>query len=248
MPLGAPVDQRPAGEAGGATLRRVLIVALVWLFGFAVPGVVHAQEAAIEGAVTDTTGFVLPGVAVEARSVETGGPAAVAFTDGAGLFSISGRVPGTYNVTFTLPGFQTNGRRGVAVGAGATVTLQVELAVQLEERVVVVGSRARPRSVTQSPVPIDAIPFRDVVSQGATSLDYQLRTLVPSFNVATHPISGAASLVRPASLRNRAHDHQWQAPAPVGDPRLVRWRNGRHAGSGYLDHSGDRTTPGGGAA
>ena len=30
---------------------------------------------------------------------------------------------------------------------------------------------------------------------------------MPSFNVATHPISGAASLVRPASLRNLAHDH-----------------------------------------
>ena len=45
------------------------------------------------------------------------------------------------------------------------------------------------------------------MSQGATTLDYRLRTLVPSFNVATHPISGAASLVRPASLRNLAHDH-----------------------------------------
>ena len=34
-----------------------------------------------------------------------------------------------------------------------------------------------------------------------------MRNLVPSFNVATHPTSGAASLVRPASLRNLAHDH-----------------------------------------
>ena len=56
-------------------------------------------------------------------------------------------------------------------------------------------------------MPIDAIPFRDVASQDAAPLDYRLRTLVPSFNVATHPISGAASLVRPASLRNLAHDH-----------------------------------------
>ena len=110
-------------------------------------------------------------------------------------------------MTFTLPGFQEVVRAGVAVGTGATVRLEVELAVQFEEQVVVVGSRARPRSVTASPVPIDAIPFRDVVSQGATTLDYRLRTLVPSFNVATHPISGAASLVRPASLRNLAHDH-----------------------------------------
>ena len=182
-------------------------IVLILLAGLAAPGAVHAQDAVIEGAVTDTTGLVLPGVTVEARSAAAGGPAAVAVTGGTGAFTISGLAPGTYDVTFTLPGFHEVVRAGVVVGAGATVRLEVELVVQLEEQVVVVGSRARPRSVTESPVPIDAIPFQDVVSQGATSLDYRLRTLVPSFNVATHPISGSASLVRPASLRNLAHDH-----------------------------------------
>ena len=177
------------------------------LVGLAAPGLVHAQETVIEGIVTDATGLVLPGVTVEARSTEAGGPIETAVTDGVGAFAITGLPPGTYDVTFTLPGFQTDVRRGVALGAGATVTLDTALSVQLEEQVVVVGSRARPRSVTESPVPIDAISFRDVMSQGATTLDYQLRNLVPSFNVATHPISGAASLVRPASLRNLAHDH-----------------------------------------
>ena len=83
----------------------------------------------------------------------------------------------------------------------------ITLQALLETELVVVGSRAQPRSVTESPVPIDAIPLEDVISQGSTTLDYQLRTLVPSFNVATHPISDAATLVRPASLRNLAHDH-----------------------------------------
>ncbi len=82
-----------------------------------------------------------------------------------------------------------------------------EEVAEFDEELVVVGSRARPRSATESSVPIDAIPVEDVARQGAASLDYQLRNLVPSFNVATHPISGAASLVRPASLRNLAHDH-----------------------------------------
>ena len=177
------------------------------LAGFAAAGVAHAQDGGIGGVVTDTTGLVLPGVTVEARSPEDGGPAGFTATDGAGTFTITGLPPGTYDVTFTLPGFREVVRAGVALAAGGAVTLEVELAVELEEQVVVVGSRARPRSVTESPVPIDAIPFRDVASQGATTLDYKLRTLVPSFNVATHPISGAASLVRPASLRNLAHDH-----------------------------------------
>ena len=181
-------------------------VALALVAGLATPGVVHARDAAIEGTVTDATGLVLPGVTVEAAA-EAGGPVAAAVTEGDGAFTLTGLPAGRYDVTFTLPGFRPEVRRGVAVGAGATATLDAVLSVQLEEQVVVVGSRAQPRSVTASPVPIDAIPFRDVASQGAASLDYRLRTLVPSFNVATHPISGAASLVRPASLRNLAHDH-----------------------------------------
>ena len=128
-------------------------------------------------------------------------------TDGIGAFAIAGLPPGSYDVTFTLPGFREVVRSGVEVRTGAATSLAVELAVELTEQVVVVGSRGQPWSVTESPVPIDAIPFEDVVRQGSTTLDYQLRTLVPSFNVATHPISGAASLVRPASLRNLAHDH-----------------------------------------
>ena len=187
--------------------RLLATAALILLAAATVLSAGQARDGAIQGTVADTTGLVLPGVTVEARSAAADGPAAVAVTGGGGAFTIGGLAPGAYVVTFTLPGFQREVRAGVAVAAGATVTLAVELVVQLEEQVVVVGSRARPRSVTASPVPIDAIPVRDVVSQGAATLDYQLRNLIPSFNVATHPISGAASLVRPASLRNLAHDH-----------------------------------------
>ena len=184
--------------------RKAALVLLV-LGAFTGPIGAFAQDAGISGTVTDTTGLVLPGVTVEVRNA-SGDQAGTAVTDGAGMFTLTLR-PGTYEVTFMLPGFQEAVRDGVEVGAGATVDLDVELVVELEERVVVVGSRAQPRSVTESQVPIDAIPFQDVASQGLTTLDYQLRTLVPSFNVATHPISDAATLVRPASIRNLAHDH-----------------------------------------
>ncbi len=187
--------------------RRALAVVLLSLAGAALaPGAALAQGGAVSGTVTDTTGLVLPGVTVDARGA-AGGPVLTAATDGAGAFTIGGLEPDLYELTFTLPGFQTVVRAGVAVGAGATATVDVEMAVELAERVVVLGSRAQPRSVTESQVPIDAIPFEDVMSQGATTLDYQLRNLIPSFNVATHPISDAATLVRPASLRNLSHDH-----------------------------------------
>ena len=124
-------------------------------------------------------------------------------TDESGLVSFCGLGPGPHRVIVSAENFQVHEGSVEQSEGRVTITLQL----YLETVLVVVGSRAQPRSVTESPVPIDAIPLQDVVSQGSTTLDYQLRTLIPSFNVATHPISDAATLVRPASLRNLAHDH-----------------------------------------
>ena len=61
--------------------------------------------------------------------------------------------------------------------------------------------------MTASAVPIDVIRNEDFVSQGSTDLADQLRTVVPSFNISIQPISDAATIVRPANLRNLAPDH-----------------------------------------
>ena len=75
------------------------------------------------------------------------------------------------------------------------------------EETVVVGSRARPRTVAASPVPVDVLSTSDISSQGTVNLQDQIRTVVPSFNVNTQPISDASTVVRPAMLRNLAPDH-----------------------------------------
>ena len=75
------------------------------------------------------------------------------------------------------------------------------------EETVVVGSRAQPRSATESAVPVDVLSATDLVRRGAGGLQDQLRTLIPSFNVNRQPISGSSTLVRPAMLRNLAPDH-----------------------------------------
>ena len=85
-----------------------------------------------------------------------------------------------------------------------------ELQVLLDgftEETVVVGTRARPRTVAASPVPVDVISASDITNQGVVSLPEQLRTVVPSFAVNTQPISDASTVVRPAMLRNLAPDH-----------------------------------------
>ena len=75
---------------------------------------------------------------------------------------------------------------------------------QFDEEVVVVGSRAQPRLVTESTVPIDAVPAADL-RQGDPNLANQLRVLLPSFHV--NPQEDSTPLVRPASLRGLAPDH-----------------------------------------
>ena len=77
--------------------------------------------------------------------------------------------------------------------------------VEVEEQVVT-GAR-QPRSVTESAVPVDVVSGDDFVKQGGTDLPDLLRNIAPSFNVNTQPISDAATVVRPASLRNLAPDH-----------------------------------------
>ncbi len=75
------------------------------------------------------------------------------------------------------------------------------------EELVVVGSRGQPRTVATSPVPVDVLLPSDFTNQGVVNLQDQLRTVIPSFNVNTQPISDASTVVRPAMLRNLAPDH-----------------------------------------
>ena len=84
------------------------------------------------------------------------------------------------------------------------MTLEIET---LTQELVVVGSRAEARAVTESVVPVDLVPASAFAEQGDPGVLNQLRNVVPSFNVNVQPISGGAMIVRPANLRNLAPDH-----------------------------------------
>ena len=100
--------------------------------------------------------------------------------------------------------------RGVVVCLAlpmAVPTLAQEEEQQMaDEVVVVVGSRRRDRSAADSPVPVDVITAEDFRNLGDTDMDSLLAALVPSYNVDTQPISDAATVIRPASLRGLPSD------------------------------------------
>ena len=74
------------------------------------------------------------------------------------------------------------------------------------EEIVVTGSRGRPRTVSDSPVPIDVFSAQDLEDVSFTDTNDILRTLVPSFNLARQPISDGATFIRPAQLRGLPTD------------------------------------------
>ncbi|MBI4484846.1 MAG: carboxypeptidase regulatory-like domain-containing protein, partial [Acidobacteria bacterium] len=99
--------------------RRILGVLTTCL---AVSAAASAQQATgnISGVARDTTGAVMPGVTVEAASPALIEKVRSTVTDDRGRYQIIDLRPGTYTVTFTLPGFSTFRREGLELTSGFT--------------------------------------------------------------------------------------------------------------------------------
>ena len=102
-------------------------------------------------------------------------------------------------------------RISVLTAIAASIGLPTQTVVaqeELIEEVVTVGSRntAKPRSASDSPVPIDVINDEDFNALGSTAdLTDNLRALIPSYT-ATPATGDGSAFVRPTSLRGTAPD------------------------------------------
>ena len=154
------------------------------------PGAAHGQ--AIGGTVTDTTGGVLPGVTVEARSPALIEQVRTAVTDGNGQYLIVALETGDYSVTFTLPGFSTVVREGVELSGGFTANVDVELPVgALEETVTV--TQASPLIDVQSVEQRETMD-REVYEVLPTARSYDaMALLVPAMNVQGGPTTSVSA-------------------------------------------------------
>jgi iron complex outermembrane receptor protein len=96
---------------------------------------------------------------------------------------------------------------GLFISGSAVAAEESETKVNKNvEKIAVVGTRSAPRSIGDSPVPIDIIGGEELEKSGNTDMLELLKGSVPSFNVHQNPISDAASLVRPANLRGLPSD------------------------------------------
>src|SRR5436190_688172 len=142
------------------TLKRLLLGGILLLC----PVNAYAQ-ASLTGTVRDSAGGVLPGVTVEASSPALIEKVRTAVTDDSGQYRIIDLRPGTYTLTFTLPGFTTTKREQIELTGTQTLTVAAEMRVGgLEETVVVTSDtpvvdvqNARREIVIQDDV-IEALP------------------------------------------------------------------------------------------
>lgn len=131
----------------------------------------------------------------------------VKLLEGTGLYPIADE-----SGSFTVKAIVTDRRKlnpnkTTETSNSIPVLLPNALNEQRIEKIAVVGTRSSPRSVIESPVPLDIISAHELKRQGSTDMLSMLSALVPSLNVNDQPINDAASLVRPANLRGMASDH-----------------------------------------
>jgi iron complex outermembrane receptor protein len=131
------------------------------------------------------------------------------------------------NLIASFIGFQTQ-ILTINSASGIIISL-IEESVGLDE-VIVTGNRAKPRTVLDSPVPIDNIGVSELKSSGQTSIDQMLTYKVPSYNSSNQTISDATAHFDPADLRG------------LGPSRTLVLVNGKRKNQSALVYIND--TPG----
>jgi hypothetical protein len=142
----------------------------LWL-SLAMPVSAQETRGSIEGVIKDTSGAVLPGVTVEARSPALVGVQSTV-SDATGAYRFPSLPPGKYEVTAALQGFTTSKRESITLEVGQILKVDVAMGVgNLQENVQVtaesplidVKQNAASASITKEV--IDRIPIgRDFTS------------------------------------------------------------------------------------
>ncbi|QKX16312.1 TonB-dependent siderophore receptor [Microbulbifer sp. YPW1] len=94
----------------------------------------------------------------------------------------------------------------MAIITGSALAPVAPVMAEEIEEVAVTGLRGKPRSVSDSPVPVDVFGSEALQSVSYTDTNDVMKTLVPSYNVTRQPISDGGTFVRPAQLRGMPTD------------------------------------------
>lgn len=148
------------------------------------------SQSQISGTIVDSNNQPLPGANIIEKGTSNG-----ANSDFNGAFKLTVKEGATLIISFS--GFET---KEVAVNGKTKFTITLKEGLQLDE-IVITGNRIKPRTILDSPVPIDNINVKDLQQSGKPTLDRMLTFKVPSFNSQNQAISDATAHYDPADLR-----------------------------------------------
>jgi len=178
----------------------------------------------ITGVVKDASGAVLPGVTIEVASPALIERVRTAVSDGQGLYRIVDLRPGTYSVTFTLPGFSTLKREGLELTAGFTASVNADMKVgELAETITVSGEtpvvdlQNVRQQTTLSRTTLEALPTSGRISQ--------LVNFIPGAVVGNAVWQSVGGLDERANAFS-AHGGRFDDNAPIIDGMVQRLQGG----------------------
>ena len=213
-----------------ATQLSVLLSTLLLL-----PSLTFAQ-AAITGVVKDTSGAVLPGATVEAASSVLIEKVRAVVSDDTGQYRIVDLRPGTYTVTFTLPGFSTVKREGIELSGTFVATVNGDLKVgALEETITVTGET--PVVDVQS-AKVQQTVSKDILAAIPSSRSAGgIQALVPGMSTGTDSggISGSTGGTAGAIHGGRSNDSRTYA-----DGLNTGWAGGSGGGGNMVNVAGSQ--------
>ncbi len=193
-----------------------IMIALIVFF----PLSIYAQET-VSGTVYESgSNSPLPGANVVVKGTTTG---TTSDFNGNFSFNVTG-FPVTLEISSV--GFETT---EIEVNSSESITVSLEGGVALDE-VVIVGNRSKPRTILNSPVPIDNIGVEELKSTGQPTVDKMLTYKIPSFNSTNQTVSDATAHFDPADLRG------------LGPSRTLVLVNGKRKNQSALVYIND--TPG----
>jgi hypothetical protein len=110
-------------------MRRLLTIAGILLsLTFTGQAFGQSSSATLSGTVSDAANALIPGVTITATNTETA-VVSTAVTNETGTYNIPSLLPGIYNVSAELPGFQTQTFTGVRLGNAAQARLNITMRV-----------------------------------------------------------------------------------------------------------------------
>src|SRR5579862_3216559 len=137
-----PTQMKP--RIHGSQIRRLLNVCFSLIVVLFAHTMVHAQTAstgAIRGNVVDATGAAMSGVNVEAVSTATG-IERKGITESGGTYTLGLLPPGSYNLRFSFPGFETAAPPPVEVSVAGTITVNITMVVGAQQQTVEISAAA----------------------------------------------------------------------------------------------------------